>query len=1297
MGTKWTIRRHGLWRVGFLDSEGADFNKWWMALGNYADHVSKETATTAPVEEKQVAVHWDNESENTFSISSEGQQPKIKGYCGNYKVQIFLDTGSSVSLIKRRALNSIQEKNKRTIYNKVPKILGAGGVELRTHGAALVELRIQKAQVDVPCIVVEDASTWEGDILLGIRAQRELGMIINLQENVIKGLGRDIPIDYEINSLNSTWKLRATGDVSIPPNHIVAIACKPPPIGTQCRICFFEPNGLYASTIEAGLIDFAEPIVLVTNTTNEWIHCKKDTSLGMVSKLDTANIISTRELSGDDNTIENKREELRELINCPEQFREKLLDVLVPYRPQTVAKKGEPLGRTHLMEMDIELLPGTKPIALAPYRTPHSQLDTLNTQLDNLIAHRVMGPTMSPYAAPVVLVKKADGTLRICCDYRKLNSQTVGNEFPLPNIAEIINKLGEAKFFSSIDLLQAYHQVPLTDRAKALTAFRTADRHLQYEVAPFGLKNMPSVFQRLMNMLFAAEARVRPNEIPIIAYLDDILIASKDEESHLKRIKYVLDRLQYANLKLRIDKCQFFKTKINFLGHVISADGYAPQSEKIRAIKEFPKPNNVKAVRAFLGLAGYYRTFIQNFSVIAEPLSRLIKKDVDFVWSDEQEVAFKKLCDALTGDTILQYPNFNKEFFVECDASGIGIGCVITQVSEGKRKPVAYSSRLLRRAEVNYTTTEKEALSIIAALQKHRYILLGYKITVVTDHQPLLGLFRSTLPPGRLGRWALLAQEFDIKVVYRPGRQNNVPDALSRYPVSEVQTVNSTQVIGKMVEPIAPDELRDAQRADDQYRDVIGRLSKLPERTAEGEFHLRDRILHHETEVRERGVTRNKVKVVIPESLVSRVLQLNHDSRFCGHGGVEITLRKLKSQFFIKGLRQKVERYVATCPICLKTKRKYTKDCEIRKYPLPNYVFEQVHLDLLGPIPVSTNGHRHIMVITDRLSRYTIAEPIPDRTAETIVEALHRRLVVEYTTPKVLLSDNAKEFISDLMAQMCKYYGIRKVHCASYHPAANGLVERANGKILAVLRTSISQRQNDWDIQVRYAQTAINCAYHHTIKETPHFMVFLQDKVLPYDILIKELPITPGSRGDYVENAMYMANIAVDCARKNLEEEQAKWVTKVNEGREAPKIKVGMRVYIKLHTVKVGLAKKLQNKYKGPYRVLELMKFNKFRVRSLVTGKEEQIHNDHIKIVPEYCVEREEVPRARTPFPHMVGQDCMAEVVDDPETRAQNDTQPTQASVEGNKTQINDPLAHTGFVPHYERPNTRSASRRGKR
>jgi len=1089
--------------------------------------------------------------------------------------------------------------------------------------------------------------------------------------------------------------LRVKCDTIVPPNRIMAIACKSPSTRTQCHEWFFEPNGRYATCIEAGLIDFAEPVIVVMNTTNEQVYFKKNCAIGLVSKFNSANVIRAVDCESESYASnEKKREELRDLINCPAQFKEELIKILVPYRPQVLAKKGEPLGRTHLMKMDIELLPGSQPIALAPYRTPHSQLGTLNAQLDDLIAQRLMGSTMSPYAAPVVLVKKPDGTLRICCDYRKLNSQTIGCEFPLPNISEIINKLGEAKFFSSIDMMQAFHQIPLTDRAKTLTAFRTADRHLQYEVAPFGLKNMPAVFQRLMSMLFAAEAKVRPNEIPIVAYLDDILIASKDEESHFKKIKYVMDRLEYANLKLRLDKCQFFQSKINFLGHIISADGYAPQAEKIRAIKDFPKPNNVKSIRAFLGLAGYYRTFIKNFSAIAEPLSRLIKKDVNFVWSDEQEVAFRKLREVLTGDTILQYPNFNKEFFVECDASSIGVGCVVTQASDGKRKPVAYSSRLLRKPELNYSTTEKEALSVIVALQKHRYILLGYKITVVTDHQPLLGLFRATLPPGRLGRWALMAQEFDIKVVYRPGRQNNVPDALSRYPVSELETVNSTQVMSRMVEPITPDELRNAQRKDNEYRNLIVRLLQLPERMAEGDFHLREGMLHHETEVRERGTAKRKVKVVIPESLVSRVLQLNHDSRFCGHGGIEITLRKLQSQFFIKGLRQKVERYVATCPICLKTKRKYTRDCEIREYPLPNYVFEQVHLDLLGPLPVSTQNNRHIMVITDRLSRYTIAEPIPDRTAETIVEALHRRLVVEYTTPKVILSDNAKEFVSDLMAQMCKYYGIRKVHCASYHPAANGLVERANAKILAVLRTSVSQRQNDWDQQVRYAQTAINCAYHHTIKETPHFMVFLQDKVLPYDLMIKELPITPGSRGEYIEDAMYMATIAVECARRNLEEEQAKWVTRVNEGRDPPKIKIGMRVYIKVHTTKVGLAKKLQHRYKGPYRVLELKQFNKFKVRSLVTGKEETIHNDHIKIVPEYCVEREDVPRARTPYPHMVEQDRIEERVEDPGSGGQVREDDTLAVRPSTQTNPNKPIAHTRFVPQYDPPNTRSSSRR---
>jgi len=1185
----------------------------------------------------------------------------------------------------------------------------------------VAHVRVRKRRFSVACIIVDDTKAWLGDILLGIDMQRELGIVLDFGADLVKGFGTDIRINYPDTSRNTAHKIRIKYDVDVEPHQCKIVACKSV---NEAVMQLLEPHPDYHFVITPGVLTCREPSVIVTNTSNRRISFKRNQVIGRSTSVASV-VLATPDRADSASTEEEYHADLENLIDCPEQFKHKLLAVLAPYRPSVLARKGEPLGRTHLTKMDIKLKPGSNPIALTPYRIPHSQLPELNRQLDELLRLKVISPTTSPWSAPLVLVRKSDGSMRICCDYRKLNAQTIGSEFPLPNISELIAKLSQAQYFSSIDMLSAYFQVPLTESAKEMTAFRTPDRHFQFNVSPFGLKNMPAVFQRLVNNLFASEIQTKPDEIPILAYLDDILIASKDVESHLKRIKYVFDRLHYANLKVRMDKCCFFQRRVNFLGHVVSAGGYSPQEDKIKAIKHFPRPTNVKAIRAFLGLAGYYRVFIPGFSTIAEPLSRLTKVDVPFVWTTAQENAFDTLKTVLTGETILRYPDFNKEFFVETDASNIGIGCVVTQQVDGKRVPIAYSSRLLRGSERNYSVTEKEGLAVVEGLRKHRYILYGYKITVITDHQPLVSLFRNTLACGRLGRWALLVQDFDVHIVYRPGRLNNVPDVLSRYPAEDdapshvsAAAVNVVRRGQPQLKEISPEELREAQRADGEYGPIISRLVEKPEFTPEGVYHLRNGILHAEVPTNDPRLIRNKVKVVIPQILVVRVLQLNHDSKFCGHAGIDRTIRRIQTNFWIKGLREIVTKYVATCPMCLSTKRKYTKDCEIRMFPVPSRCFEQVHLDLVGPLPRSERGRKYIMVVTDRLSRYTIAESITDKSAETVVEALHRRIIVEYSTPSVLLSDNAKEFVSELMSEMCRYYGVRKVHCASYHPASNGLVERANAKVVAALRTSVSQNQTDWDTLVPYAQVAINCAYHHSIGDVPHYLVYLQDKVLPYDLLIREASqaVTPGSRSEYIEEAMLKAKIALECARNSLAEEQAKFTRRVNVGRSPSEIKPGMRVYIRKHVVKAGLTRKLQPKYKGPYRILEALAYNKYRVRDLTTAAEEVVHHDHMKIVPEYCIERETNHTVRSPYPHLLTAPVEEDVTTPPReyvtvrrqitsmpNRESNDSVtelPTQTrsptevtNLDVSNTRTNNSSRHAGdqgFVPNYERPHTRS-------
>lgn len=388
----------------------------------------------------------------------------------------------------------------------------------------------------------------------------------------------------------------------------------------------------------------------------------------------------------------------------------------------------------------------------------------------------IIEPSDSPYNAPVwVVPKKSDASgkkkWRIVIDFRKLNEVTDQDAYHLHNIETILSQLGSAKFFSALDLSSGFHQIPMHPNSKKFTAFSTPEGHFHYNRMPFGLKNAPATFQRMMDK--ALRGLIGKY---CFVYLDDIIIFGQTIQEHNRNLAIVLQRLTELGLKLQPDKCQFLKSELEYLGRVISKDGIKPNPDKIKAVKEFRLPRNPTEVKSFLGLAGYYRKFIRNFVKIAKPLTELTKKDVPFHWTDGQQRAFDELKTKLCGESLLRYPDFTKEFPLTTDASNEGLRAILSQNGH----PCCYISRTLNRAETHYTTTEKELLAIVWAIQRHRQYLLGRKFKIRTDHQALKWLQSVKDPSSRLIRWRLRLEEYDYEIEYHKGKDNLAADALSR-------------------------------------------------------------------------------------------------------------------------------------------------------------------------------------------------------------------------------------------------------------------------------------------------------------------------------------------------------------------------------------------------------------------------------------------------------------------------------------------------------------------------------------
>lgn len=445
------------------------------------------------------------------------------------------------------------------------------------------------------------------------------------------------------------------------------------------------------------------------------------------------------------------------------------------------------------------------PIYTKPYRIPECHKEEINKQVKEMEEQGIVVPSESPYNTPLLVVPKkmdASGEIkwRVVCDFRKLNEATVDDKFPLPNISEILDQLGNSKYFSTLDLASSFHQIELEPNTAEKTAFSTSLGHYHFTRMPFGLKNAPATLQRLMNSILLGIQSIRA-----FAYLDDIVIYADTLESHSSKLSEILERLRQSNLKIQPHKCEFLRKEVLYLGHLITDKGIYPDPKKVKVLQEYPVPTTTKQLKSFIAFASYYRKFIPNFSKISQKLTELLKKNKQFIWTSEQQFAFENLRNILTNPPLLQYPDFTKDFIITTDASEYAIGAVLSQGEIGKDLPISYASRMLNKSEKNYSVTEKELLSIVWALKYYRPYVFGRNVKICTDHQPLKWLFSISDPGSRLTRWRIKLSEYNYEIIYKSGKTNKNADFLSRIQVPENITYDSKYEAKANVHILSPE------------------------------------------------------------------------------------------------------------------------------------------------------------------------------------------------------------------------------------------------------------------------------------------------------------------------------------------------------------------------------------------------------------------------------------------------------------------------------------------------------------
>lgn len=865
--------------------------------------------------------------------------------------------------------------------------------------------------------------------------------------------------------------------------------------------------------------------------------------------------------------------------NLQVEDREKLSALLKKYRHIFATRVSE-MGRTAFVEHVIDT--GDAPaVHSRPYRVSPRERQIINEQIEEMLDNGVIEQSTSNWSSPVVLVKKKDQTYRFCVDYRKVNEVTKKDVYPLPVIDDILTYLGGAKLYSTLDLFSGYWQCNVAENSKEKTAFITPDGLYHFNVLPFGLCNAPATFERLADTVLQG---LKWKEA--LVYLDDTIVFSDTFSEHLRRLENVFQRLEQANLTLKPSKCFFGFNKVHLLGHVVSEDGISPDPDKLKAVKEFPRPTSVKSCQSYLGLCNYYRKFIENFSKIARPLYELTKKDQPFIWREEQEKSFQELTSRLVNAPLLKHYDPKRDNQLRVDACGYGIGGVLLQEHPSGWHPVAYVSRSLTKAEKNYSISELEGLAVIYSLGYLRHLIYGKPITIVTDHHALCNLRTlKNCPSGRLQRWAIKLSEYDYEIIHKPGRTHKDADCLSRYPVQTATAEDEYEAEDVPTYLLEATDIAQMQAQDPKIQQVLAALQdptsaglSIADRKRAKQFKLKNGILYRVNH----NKTGNSDLLVIPAALRKEIMFSHHNEPTSGHLGLAKCFSKLQNRYYWDGMQKDLHKYIKGCPDCQARKGQQTLKPPGFLQPIKvSQPFEKLGIDLLGPFRSTPRQKTFIVVATDYATRWVTAAAIRDGKAKNVAEFLVEFIITKHGAPKYLLSDRGQCFRSELVGELLREMGITPLFTTSYHPQCNGLTERFNKTLADMLSLYTNTRQTDWDLYVHLLVFAYNTCKQKTTGYSPFLLVYGREAVLP-----TEATLTWKTEFD-VKQYLDSTQAAREQAMKNIHEQQKKDKSRYDAKHRELQFSPGDMIKVYTPKRKVGLSDKLLLRWQGPYEIRE--------------------------------------------------------------------------------------------------------------
>ena len=1127
-----------------------------------------------------------------------GEKCQIECSIGGKRVNALWDTGAQVSLISTKWLqNNIPHSKIRDVKELLQStitIKGVIGSTVPYKGYVILKCIILGNQIDIPFLVTKDnlsepiigynviSTVMSNDATVAVTNIEETFKDISVENSIVMAELMENNCDGYLSSV-TVGKLGATVKAGTSTNLSCSIANL---VTLNKTSVMFEPEtqdllpeGLEIqsnlSYLKTG--SNRRTTVTVTNSSDKDIKIEPKLKLGdliEVSSITPSNVYLKTKEDDPETSEDNVRlsaVETEESIaisqdkDMDEKYRQQLLKIELPDELSTddrelvrkmlweerdaFAPDEETIGCAEDLVMEIRTT-DENPVQKRYNGIPRPIMTEVKAHIEDMLNRGWIKRSKSSWSSPVVIVRKTGGDIRLCCDFRQLNAKTVADKHPLPRVQEVLDNLGGSSWFSVVDLTRAYYQGFISPESRHKTAFVTPWGLYQWERIPFGLMNAPANFQRYMeDLMYDIRDKCA------IPYLDDVIIYSNNFMDHVKHIRMVLRRIKKRGLKLRASKCDLFKRSVSFLGRIVSSEGYRMDEKNVKAVKtlEKLKPSDVSEVRQLLGLLGYHRRHIQDFSRIAKPITDLLLKPPEasdkkvskhkVTWTEECEKAAKILIDQITKAPLLAYADFSKEFVLHTDASGKGIGAILYQRGEDRKlQVIGYASRALRNAEKKYHPTKLEFLALKWAVTEsfREYLAYANHFLVLTDNNPLVYLMQAKKLNAFADRWVSELAEYNFTIRYRPGITNTDADCLSRLPldISRLEELCSHEVDIDAFQAIMAGAQVNIRNEESWYlqtnASLIGNVNvdtvldsidikkeqqldpdivKLLERRRSGEklkttitdsWYLKKLGREYRRLIIQNGLLVRKTathnQIILPLKLREKVFHYLHNEM--GHLGTDRVFELARNRFFWPGMQRDIDEYIHNrCQCIMQRKPSRNQQAPLQSIstsePLELLTVDFLHLEK------GSGGYEYILVIVDHFSKFAQAYPTRNKNTLTVAKHLYDDFILRFGIPNHLLSDQGGEFESKVIHGISKLMGVKKIRTTPYHPQTNGLCERMNRTILHMLRTLEETQKRSWPKLLNKLVHAYNCTQHSSTGFTPFHLMFGREATLPIDQIMK--------------------------------------------------------------------------------------------------------------------------------------------------------------------------------------------------